>query len=395
MGERKGFEKNALEPLRGSPWREQGCTIPKVQLVVTATNQSLSFRLLLLISTVHREKVERVCVCSVVIGRITLKLEVMAELPYKTGNSPDNIGGTQYELSNQPEFSDGTEQRNVTSWIIPVLHNIQHNKIFHITICHWLLLFIWIAILLAWTRIYRSFFDWNRTLATVCTNFLLFGCSDIMAQCIQCFYLSRYTLRHPETIDTEGAEELLKTDLEMNGNKLPSSSVDSQSLRTAIPAVDFAPNSFLGNTKEPTRHHITFNWWRWFFFMVWGALVSTVQLPWFTFLNTYFGGTETRSIKQAVERMLADQIVYSPLSIFAFFVYSNFVMEGGNMETVKAKIKNVFLQTLGCNYIVWPFVQLCTFSVVPDYLQVPFVSIVGILWNCFLSMKNAASSTDL
>ena len=45
--------------------------MPKVQLVVKATDQSLFSRLLLLISTVCREKVKQVRVCSVVIGKIT------------------------------------------------------------------------------------------------------------------------------------------------------------------------------------------------------------------------------------------------------------------------------------------------------------------------------------
>jgi protein Mpv17 len=115
-----------------------------------------------------------------------------------------------------------------------------------------------------------------------------------------------------------------------------------------------------------------FNFHRFVGFTFWGFSMAFVQVAWYWVLNHLF--TTDPTFVSVLERVLSDQLCFSPVSLFCFFSYSNFVLEGGDKVTLNEKIKKIYLSTLAANYMVWPLVQFINFLVMPRRFQVPFSS---------------------
>ncbi|KAF9988971.1 hypothetical protein BGZ75_007996 [Mortierella antarctica] len=78
------------------------------------------------------------------------------------------------------------------------------------------------------------------------------------------------------------------------------------------------------------------------------------------------------------------------------FLDKNFPLKSVSASALDS---TTYLSTLKANYAVWPLVQLVNFgcvtllfSVMPLQLRLPFVSVVGIAWNAYLSMVNTRAS---
>ncbi|KAG7343071.1 Mpv17 / PMP22 family protein [Nitzschia inconspicua] len=91
-----------------------------------------------------------------------------------------------------------------------------------------------------------------------------------------------------------------------------------------------------------------------------------------------------------VFKVLLDQFLMDPPTIVAFFGYMN-ICEGGNMETFQRKIKNEFLTSWLASMAFWPVVLLGTFRFLPIYAQAPLINACAIVWDAFLSNRNAAA----
>lgn len=272
-----------------------------------------------------------------------------------------------------------------------LLNDFTHLRFYRVSIVHWIMLFIWVALLLCFTSVYRKLYDASALFATMCTNILLFGISDILAQSIHC-YLSYTVDPVPQVIDSTARNIM---------NRIRGDSVTDRDTESGYESDNLSVFNDYGISPTPTDEiyhseyddapetHI-FDFYRWICFMSWGFILSFFQVPWYKFLNYFY--TEDPTVVQVLERVLSDQLLYSPVSLYCFFMYSNYIMEGGDAETFGKKIQRLYISTLGCNYLVWPTVQFINFLVVPKHFQVPFSSSVGILWNCFLSMRNASSS---
>lgn len=139
---------------------------------------------------------------------------------------------------------------------------------------------------------------------------------------------------------------------------------------------------------KPTTSLITYDFRRLSLFMVWGFIQAFLQYYWYPILNSLYN--EDNLFLSTLKRVMTDQLCYSPLSLAAFFLYSTIVIEGGNKEDIKYKLKTAYLQTLVVNYAVWPAAQTINFLFLPKHLQVPFASTVGVFWNAFLSLKGAS-----
>ncbi|KAF9107028.1 hypothetical protein BGX27_008920 [Mortierella sp. AM989] len=88
------------------------------------------------------------------------------------------------------------------------------------------------------------------------------------------------------------------------------------------------------------------------------------------------------------KRMLADQALFAPVGLVLIFSGLT-LLESGGLQDIKDKLSNTYLSTLKANYMVWPVVQLVNFSVMPLQLRLPFVSVIGIAWNAYLSLANS------
>ncbi|CCK71359.1 uncharacterized protein KNAG_0G03020 [Huiozyma naganishii CBS 8797] len=267
---------------------------------------------------------------------------------------------------------------------------VLNSKAYKITVLHWGLLALWGLLLLLFMRVYRDLYQKTRLVATACTNVLLFGISDIIAQCITCFH-SHVIDPVPQFV-SDTSNQLLRTFSNSEGpQELSYDDSDTFSVFNEYGITPVSSTEDLPRTSSPDNENtVIFEFPRWLWFMGWGAFVANFQVPWYKFLNFYF--TEDPSMVQVFERVLCDQLLYSPLFLYFFFTYSNYLMEGGNAHTMKIKIQKLYISTLGCNLLVWPLAQIINFSIMPKHFQVPFSSSVGVLWNCFLSMRNASNS---
>ncbi|GAA5890128.1 hypothetical protein JCM6882_009236 [Rhodosporidiobolus microsporus] len=92
------------------------------------------------------------------------------------------------------------------------------------------------------------------------------------------------------------------------------------------------------------------------------------------------------SVVQLAKRVAADQLGLAPVSLLIFLL-SMSVLEGLDDEETKQKIKDNYWAILSVNWQVWPILQLINFRYVPLPYRVPFGSICGIAWTCFLSWQ--------
>lgn len=272
--------------------------------------------------------------------------------------------------------------RSLRSRLEEWLDRVTHLRIVRISVIDWTLLCVWVGLLLKFTSVYRSLYNKSALFATMWTNVLLFGISDILAQSIHC-YMSYTVDPVPEIVDVT-ARNLVNRFTGDEGYESDNLSIFNDYGETAYDVEEGEDEEDDENFRET---HI-FEFYRWICFMAYGFIISFFQVPWYKFLNFFY--TEDPTVVQVLERVLSDQLLYSPIQLYCFFMYSSYIMERGDLNTFNKKIQRLYISTLGCNYLVWPLVQFINFLAIPKHFQVPFSSSVGVLWNCFLSMRNAS-----
>ncbi|BGP17451.1 hypothetical protein JCM10213_003266 [Rhodosporidiobolus nylandii] len=98
------------------------------------------------------------------------------------------------------------------------------------------------------------------------------------------------------------------------------------------------------------------------------------------------------SVAQLAKRVAADQLGMAPVSL-VIFLLSMSLLEGLDGEQMKQKLRDNYWPILSVNWQVWPILQLINFRFVPLQYRVPFGSICGIVWTCFLSMQTNKNKT--
>ncbi|KAJ1920082.1 hypothetical protein H4219_001612 [Mycoemilia scoparia] len=94
-------------------------------------------------------------------------------------------------------------------------------------------------------------------------------------------------------------------------------------------------------------------------------------------------------VTQAVSgRVIADQLLWAPVSI-AFFLFNMTVLEGGGKKELSEKFKASYPSALKANYFVWPLLDVINFALVPPMYRVIFTSVGNLFWNTFLSWVNS------
>lgn len=80
-----------------------------------------------------------------------------------------------------------------------------------------------------------------------------------------------------------------------------------------------------------------------------------------------------------------DQLIFTPTNLLCF-LSSQAIMEG---SSPKAKIESTYGTAITKNWMLWPWVQLVNFKVVPLEHRVLVVNVVSLGWNCYLSYLNS------
>lgn len=286
------------------------------------------------------------------------------------------------------QFSGTSLGEALSDWI----DSLAHRRLWQVSVVHWAVLAVWTCCLWRFTAVYRSLYARSALAATLCTNVLLYGISDALAQAAHC-YAADALDPVPPIVATTARNLVSRLRGNSDASDVVTGDADSDNLSVfndyggSAAVQESALESALDDSDLDRETHV-FDFHRWFCFMAWGFTLSFFQVPWYKFLNFFY--TEDPTVVQVLERVLSDQLLYSPVSLYCFFMYSSYVMERGDATTFTTKIQRLYVSTLGCNYLLWPAVQFINFLAVPKHLQVPFSSSVGIAWNCFLSMRNAA-----
>ncbi|CAO3570626.1 unnamed protein product [Mortierella alpina] len=224
-----------------------------------------------------------------------------------------------------------------------------------------------------------------RPILTICTtNALLAGISDTLTQ----KYLAPAPLT-PEPIPLASTTGVLQDAKETVKEDAKELAVDiGQTLHEPDPQ-PFAPSP-----SQPPPLDLP----RMGRFMLYNFSVAPVIHTWYSVLDKNFplkmsasASNSTlrprllQTMAPAIKRMGADQILFAPIGLLLLF---------SGLTT--------YLSTLRANYAVWPLVQLVNFGYGHihlwtsyqyfDILRLPFVSVVGIAWNAYLSMVNTRAS---
>ncbi|KAI7820783.1 hypothetical protein BC939DRAFT_425626 [Gamsiella multidivaricata] len=160
--------------------------------------------------------------------------------------------------------------------------------------------------------------------------------------------------------------------------------------------------------RMPSTSDSSFDFARMGRFMLYNFSVAPIIHGWYTVLDKKFPIQSTsnpavssvaatkipapnskfvQTMTPALKRMVGDQVLFAPVGLALLFSGLT-VLEGGGIEEIKDKLNSTYIDALKANYAVWPLVQLVNFSVMPLQLRLPFVSVVGIAWNAYLSFAN-------
>lgn len=264
-------------------------------------------------------------------------------------------------------------------------------KVFYIPIINWTILTVFIILLYKLILKYSEMYEKNVLLTTITANVLLYGLSDTLAQNLSCFMAMVQQKNQRNRTSSISSIQLgsyhLTAFKDQPDDALYTDFGDSRVINNHGHNSHLEGHNFQKLSKQTDKD--IFNFYRFVGFMFWGFVMSFVQVCWYWVLNHFY--TTEPTFVSVLERVMSDQMVFSPISLFCFFSYSNFVLEGGNKFTLSEKIRKIYFSTLIANYMVWPLVQFINFLVMPKQFQVPFSSSIGVIWNCFLSMRNASN----
>ncbi|KAK3907011.1 hypothetical protein C8A05DRAFT_40197 [Staphylotrichum tortipilum] len=115
-----------------------------------------------------------------------------------------------------------------------------------------------------------------------------------------------------------------------------------------------------------------------------GVVFGPAAATWFKFLSRH---VNLRSPNATIlARVACDQGIFAPTFI-GVFLSSMAVLEGGSP---KEKLEKSYTDTLLTNWMIWPFVQMVNFKLVPLHHRLLFVNVISIGWNSYLSFVNSS-----
>ncbi|KAK8187496.1 hypothetical protein HDK77DRAFT_289805 [Phyllosticta capitalensis] len=117
-----------------------------------------------------------------------------------------------------------------------------------------------------------------------------------------------------------------------------------------------------------------------------GAVFGPAATTWFKVLSRV---QLSNPFATTVTRVAADQLLFAPTSMFVF-LSSMSILEGTDP---RKKLEAAYKPALIKNWMVWPFVQMGNFTLVPLEHRVLVVNIVSLGWNCYLSWLNSQGGT--
>ena len=94
-----------------------------------------------------------------------------------------------------------------------------------------------------------------------------------------------------------------------------------------------------------------------------------------------------------IAKVAADEFLMDPPTLVLFFSYMN-LCEGGSLGDLVSKVRTQFFPSWYTSLAVWPAVLLGTFRYLPVPAQAPVINVCCIVWDAFLSHRNALSKNE-
>jgi Mpv17 / PMP22 family. len=94
-------------------------------------------------------------------------------------------------------------------------------------------------------------------------------------------------------------------------------------------------------------------------------------------LNSYYG---------AVEQTLASQLGIVPFFYYPVFYTVTAFVQGLDAEGAVQRAKDTFVPLMKRNLLFWIPVQYIQFSYIDENLQIPFLSVAGLMWTFIISL---------
>lgn len=91
-------------------------------------------------------------------------------------------------------------------------------------------------------------------------------------------------------------------------------------------------------------------------------------------------------LSRTIQKVFVDQIVFAPIFLGILLSFIGF-SQHPNIEKVKTKLRNEYIDILKSNYAVWPLVQIINFRFVPLNYQVLLTQTVAVMWNIYVSWR--------
>jgi protein Mpv17 len=115
------------------------------------------------------------------------------------------------------------------------------------------------------------------------------------------------------------------------------------------------------------------------------ALNGASLYGWYHVLDKVLGASG--NYKTVALKCLADQIVYAPFSIIAFFSYAAMIKVNGDtfLEQVQDRIQKSFMIVWLADCCVWPLVNFVGFRYVHINIRPTFISVAQLFWQIYLS----------
>jgi protein Mpv17 len=120
-----------------------------------------------------------------------------------------------------------------------------------------------------------------------------------------------------------------------------------------------------------------------------GVVFGPCAATWFKILQRHVNMKSPNGTILA--RVACDQGLFAPTFI-GIFLSSMAVMEG---SSPKEKLERSYWEALSTNWMIWPFVQMVNFKMVPLEHRLLFVNGVSVGWNCYLSYLNGKSEKKM
>lgn len=282
------------------------------------------------------------------------------------GTVSHSYAHTLGNIGDATDFNGNTMLSDKQTRSYQLLHYLAQFQFCRIPAWNWCIITLFLYMISKLIKNYESMYAESKLLTTITANSLLYGLSDTLAQSISCYIGNRTS----ESSSSEIESSVINLDNFHESDTMFTDYGDTSSLRRNSRSSLGGGSQYQILIKQ-TEIDI-FNFRRFFGFIFWGFLMAFIQVAWYWVLNHFY--TKEPTLVSVLERVLTDQLLFSPLSLFSFFSYSNFVLEGGDKFTLHQKIQRIYMSTLACNYMVWPLVQFINFLVMPKRFQVPFSS---------------------